>query len=334
MAAHDRSFTPARAARLILLVGTLVALVWVLPGMLQRRLGGGDDGPRAAAPASARAPRRIAARDEVLEARVRAEVGKALAEAGRATKGKVGAANTTVAVSVRELGAAGEVVAISSGKSLRPASNLKLLTSAAVLEAFGPDGVLATVFEARALPQQGVVRGDLVVRAGGDPIHDRERLGDCGPVFAKLAAALKQRGVQRIAGDIVLDEDGWADPGPGPGWPDKGQYWQETCALAGGFSVNAGCITAVVKPGPQGGRAQVDIFPRGTGLPEKIDVRTGPSTSKLDVRVGVEGGRIVVQGSIPSGVPQWSARFALPDPVVAFGSVPVSYTHLTLPTKA
>ena len=321
MAAHDRSFTPARAARLILLVGALVALVWVLFGMLDRRLGGGGEGPRAAAPSSARVARRIAARDEVLEARLRSEVGKALAEAGRATKGKVGATNTTVAVSVRELGAEGEVVAIASGKSVRPASNQKLLTSAAVLEAFGPDGTLATVFEARALPQQGVVRGDLVVRAGGDPLYDRERLGDCGPIFAKLSADLKQRGVQRIAGDIVLDEDGWAEPGPGPGWPDKSQYWQETCALAGGFSVNAGCVTALVRSGPQGGKAQVEIHPRGTGLPEKIDVRTGPSTAKLDVRVGVEGGRIVVQGTIPAGVPQWSARFALPDPVQAFGEV-------------
>ena len=43
MAAHDRSFTPARAARLTLLVGVLLALVWVLHGMLERRLGGGDD---------------------------------------------------------------------------------------------------------------------------------------------------------------------------------------------------------------------------------------------------------------------------------------------------
>ena len=74
MAAHDRSFTTARAARLILLVGVLVALAWVLHGMLDRRLGGGGDGPRAAAPAApanSSAPRRIAARDEVLEARVR-----------------------------------------------------------------------------------------------------------------------------------------------------------------------------------------------------------------------------------------------------------------------
>lgn len=320
MAAIERPVPPARAARLILLVGVLLVLVAVLWGMLGRRLGGSAQAA-APRPAPAAPARRVVQPDAVLEARVRAAIGKALAKASKETKGAVTASNTIVSVSVRELGYQGELVAVQSNRAVRPASNLKLITSAATLAAFGPDGTLVTQADSNAAPQQGVLAGDLVLRAGGDPVHERTSSGDCAPWFARLAAQLKQHGVQRVRGSLVLDEGSFVEPGPGPAWPEKSQYWQEHCALSGGFSVNAGCITAVVRPGAPGSRAQVAVLPRGTGLPEKIDVRTGPAGSKLDVRVGVEGGRIVVSGSMPASVPEWSARFALPDPVEAFGNV-------------
>ncbi len=321
MASIDRPVTPARTARLILLSLVLVALVATLWVMLDKRLGAAQ----AAAPRPPTEPaassRRLIEPDAVLEARVRAAISKAVTKASKETKGAVSASNSVVAVSVRELGYQGELVAVQSNRAVRPASNLKLVTSAAALAGFGANGALVTTFEASTAPVKGVLSGDLVVRAGGDPLHDRAAKGDCAAWCARLATQLKASGVQRVRGAIVLDEGEWLQPGPGPAWPDKSQYWQEHCALAGGFSVNGGCITATVRPTQPGSKARVEVLPRGTGLPERIDVRTGPAGSKLDVRVGVEGGKIVVEGSIPASTNEWSARFALPDPVDAFGKV-------------
>jgi len=40
---------------------------------------------------------------------------------------------------------------------------------------------------------------------------------------------------------------------------------------------------------------------------------------KLDVRVSAVGGTVVVEGSFPASVPEWTCRFAAPDPVELLG---------------
>ena len=93
----------------------------------------------------------------------------------------------------------------------------------------------------------GVLQGDLVVHAGGDPLYDRDAKGDVSKLLAPVVAGLRASGVTRIDGAIVLDEGAFQDPGPGPAWPSEKQRWQEFCALAGGFNANAGCLTAFVE---------------------------------------------------------------------------------------
>jgi serine-type D-Ala-D-Ala carboxypeptidase/endopeptidase (penicillin-binding protein 4) len=264
---------------------------------------------------------RSALAKRALEQRVRALIGKWSREAEALTKGKVKASRILVAVDVRELGAGREAeLAIDADRAQPPASNMKLVTSAAALVLLGADWSFETVVEGCGPLADGRLDGDLVVRAGGDPLYDPNADGSVDGLLAPLIEELRARGVREVSGDLVLDEGDFEAPGAPDGWPDEGQRWSEYCALAGGFSANRGCLTAVVRPGLAGGAARVAVEPRHHGLPSSIDVDT-VAKGKLVVRLDARShAGVRVEGSIPKSVERWSDSFAHPDPVALFGS--------------
>jgi D-alanyl-D-alanine carboxypeptidase/D-alanyl-D-alanine-endopeptidase (penicillin-binding protein 4) len=327
---HGRRRATAAAAGLTCV---LAAGLWGAAWLLRPRPAAASDVPRpgSAAPADparapargAEAPRRRVAPDPALVARIRGRIADFENAAARETKGKVGPKSVAVAVHVLDLDADGELVAIDADRSMRPASNLKLVTSSAALVLLGPAFSFETVFETQGAVEGGVLAGDLVARAAGDPLYDRQGDGSLTALLAPLVADLARRGIRRIDGALVLDELDFAEPSPGPAWPDAGQRWSEFCALAGGFSANAGCLTATVRPRGVGEEAEVRVEPRHDGLARKGRVVTGAARSRLDVRVEGRHGQAFVDGSIPAGVGPWSTRFAAADPVELFGAAVV-----------
>jgi len=257
--------------------------------------------------------------DRDLQRRLASAIANAVASANKKTSGKVNGTNCAVSVNVRELGGP-ERVSIQSDLRLKPASNLKLVTCATALTLLGADWNFTTRFEAAGKVSGGVLAGDLVVRAGGDPLYAADGGGSLDRWLDDLAAQLKQAGVTRVNGALLLDEGDFMDPGPGPAWPSSNDFWQEYCALSAGFSANAGCISARVTPGSSvNARAAAYIRPRGLGLERRGKVTTGKKGSGLDVRVGATAKAFTVGGSIALGTAPYLARFAHPDPVELFG---------------
>jgi D-alanyl-D-alanine carboxypeptidase/D-alanyl-D-alanine-endopeptidase (penicillin-binding protein 4) len=344
----ERRRTTPRARRLIALgvlnVLALAALAWVLAGGGTPRAAApsgaqaelialdapdadeGAQGTTAASPPAGEAGARPAAPsyDAALQARVAAVIARARAEAEQRSKGRARAAACTVAVHVVDLASGAQKVAIRSREALRPASNLKLVTAAAALALLGTGHDLETPFEAGGPVAAGELRGDLVARAAGDALYARDGDGSLDPWLDALALELRAAGVERVSGQLVLDEGSFPAPAPGPEWPSESEHWKEYCALAGGFSANAGCVTAHVLPGPVGGRAEVRVRPRAHGLERKGTVTTKAARSRLDVRVEARTHGLTVRGSFPADVPDWSTRFAHPDPVELFGHAVVA----------
>jgi D-alanyl-D-alanine carboxypeptidase/D-alanyl-D-alanine-endopeptidase (penicillin-binding protein 4) len=96
---------------------------------------------------------------------------------------------------------------------LIPASNLKLLTAAALLGHFGEDHRFVTEFRAAAPPVDGVIAGDLWLVGGGDPVlltRDYAASLRYQPVLVhdvdELAQALVQAGVREVRGAFLGDE--------------------------------------------------------------------------------------------------------------------------------
>jgi D-alanyl-D-alanine carboxypeptidase len=94
-----------------------------------------------------------------------------------------------------------------------PASNEKLLLSMALLDRFPTTRRIPTQVLGTHRPSGGIVHGDLWIAGHGDP--------DVQPKdMATLAAALKARGIRRIAGRVMGSTGGFARDWFAPGWKD------------------------------------------------------------------------------------------------------------------
>ena len=91
------------------------------------------------------------------------------------------------------------------------ASNTKLFTAAAALARFGTEGTLGTeVLGKGELDEEGIWRGDLYLKGGGDPTFGSRRFatrsyGGGGSV-EELAVLLDQAGLERVTGRVYGDE--------------------------------------------------------------------------------------------------------------------------------
>lgn len=253
---------------------------------------------------------------EALRFEVEKIIANAVAKAQEESKGNATGSNCAVAVMAVDVESGQVLVRRQAELPLIPASNLKLLTVAAALAGLGPDGRFTTNFEAVGEIHDGVLEGDLVVRAGGDPLYQREGSGRLDPLLDALVKDLKKAGISRVAGAMVLDEGTWLEPGPGPEWPAPTEFWKDYCALAGGFTVNGGSFRATVTPVPEKGKVDVVLSPKHHGLKRRGSVKLG---SRNAVNVGANASGVTVKGTIPGSVPVLVSEFSAPDPVDLFG---------------
>lgn len=84
-------------------------------------------------------------------------------------------------------------------RGLIPASTQKMYIAGAALSAMGPDARYSTEVFADGQISNGVVNGDLLIRASGDPTFGATQL-------AGLATSVKSSGATRVSGSLVLDD--------------------------------------------------------------------------------------------------------------------------------
>src|SRR5205085_1542541 len=91
------------------------------------------------------------------------------------------------------------------------ASNTKLFTTSAALDRFGADGTFTTqVLATGQLSQDGILKGDLWLRGGGDPAfgtgaYVRRHYGAGAASVDELAAQLSSAGLTAVRGGIHGD---------------------------------------------------------------------------------------------------------------------------------
>ncbi len=122
---------------------------------------------------------------------------------------------------------------------MKPASVMKLFTTAVALDRFGPD----FTFETRVLLKDG----ELLILGGGDPGLGDERLAQRHgrPVhgeFADWAAILSERGISELK-TIALDDAVFDREYQHPDWPaSQTSAWYQ--APVGGINFNDNCLDA------------------------------------------------------------------------------------------
>ena len=90
------------------------------------------------------------------------------------------------------------ILAHGAGRPMQPASTMKLVTTLVSLEQLGPVFRGRTELLSNGEMKNGVLQGDLVLRGGADADLS-------GEVLDTMLRALELSGVQRIAGNLVLD---------------------------------------------------------------------------------------------------------------------------------
>ncbi|MER7079862.1 D-alanyl-D-alanine carboxypeptidase / D-alanyl-D-alanine-endopeptidase (penicillin-binding protein 4) [Saccharopolyspora kobensis] len=195
-----------------------------------------------------------------------------------------------------------------------PASNAKLLTSAAAMEALGPDYRFRTEVVTGAQQAGPVLLGDLHLRGTGDPTllaADYDRLAE------QVAAA----GIRFVQGGLRTD-DTWFDDvplGTGWAWDDEPYYYAApVSALTASPNTDFDAGTAIVRVSPtvEGAPAEVRLDPATDVV--RIENRTTTSAEGEEPDVLVQrdhgGSRVVVSGTVPAGAEPVEDFTTVPDP--------------------
>jgi D-alanyl-D-alanine carboxypeptidase/D-alanyl-D-alanine-endopeptidase (penicillin-binding protein 4) len=196
-------------------------------------------------------------------------------------------------------------------KPLIPASNMKLITTAAALKYLGP------TFEYRT--RVALSDSTLVVIGSGDPLlgdkYTDDRYGrESGWVFAKIAQALQARGATEI-NDIVIDTSVFDNQRVHPSWPSRDYNRWYACEVCG-LNYNGNCIDVTTTN--LGGSVAVEIDP-STRFIEAVNQVDAVSSG--DEAVGSyrtqQANRIIIFGRCKTK--QGPFRVAIEQPAAFFG---------------
>ena len=220
-------------------------------------------------------------------------------------------------IEVRSLRTGRTLYALNAAKAFRPASNMKLVTTAAALDAFGEDARVRTTVETTGrLDGLGRILGDVHLVGRGDPdLSARFSPGHPNAAFEGMADALVAAGVRRIEGRLVGDEGAFTGDRRGSDWTWEDLAWgygAEVSALS--FADNLVAVT--LKPGERvGDPAVLDVEPDAGCLAVSSSVETVGAASADDVRLEREPGsnEARLTGRLPMGG-AWSGRLAVTDP--------------------
>lgn len=206
------------------------------------------------------------------------------------------------------------------------ASNTKLVTTAAALDALGPGYFLETRVLLRGQIEDGVLDGDLAVIGGGDPnISGRHHGGDPYAVFRRWAAELRRRGVRRVAGDLYLDHGLFDDALTHADWPGRGRdKWYQAPVSALSFSDN--CVLVRIKPSDRvGDRPEVELVPSLArfGPSNRASTTSSVRRHRTGVRRAEGSDELTVFGSVYRRAGPVETWVAVADPVEYFGAAMV-----------
>lgn len=209
-------------------------------------------------------------------------------------------AGSTTSMQVRD-GATGAVVySRNADQRVMPASNQKLLTSAAAMEVLGPNYRFHTRVVYTGTKTGRTVAGNVYLKGQGDPTLT---FGE----FDKLATAVANAGITKFTGSLVAD-DTWFDRTPlglDWSWNDESYAFAApisalTVAATGEF--DTGSVAVRTGPGATAGTpGKVGLTPPNSNVKVVNRTVTGPATAKDSVTAFREHGTntVTVVGTVP-----------------------------------
>jgi D-alanyl-D-alanine carboxypeptidase/D-alanyl-D-alanine-endopeptidase (penicillin-binding protein 4) len=226
---------------------------------------------------------------------------------------------TSLSVFVREVGREEPLLSYNSTIARNPASTMKVLTTFAALDTLGPAYTWSTRAYATGPIRDQVLEGNLVLVGGGDPFMSSER-------WWSFTNGLRQAGVQRITGDVIIDNSFFAPQGDDRALFDNHPY-KTYNVLPDALLVNFQTVTINAVPDAAAGlvRTSANPWPANLAIDNSVRLQPGPcrrTSGGIIVAMpeGPTGNRISLSGRYAAGCGQFSSmRAVMRAPDYAFG---------------
>jgi D-alanyl-D-alanine carboxypeptidase/D-alanyl-D-alanine-endopeptidase (penicillin-binding protein 4) len=194
---------------------------------------------------------------------------------------------------------------------LNPASNAKLVTTAAALAKLGPEHRYSTqVFVDKDGLSDGVVSGKLYLQGGGDPALVT------GEIY-ELAGQIEAAGITKLEGTIIVDSGRYSDEGLPPGFDQKDEFASHR-APGGAMAVNYNTFEVHARPAQVIGESPVlSSLPDVPGIElESKAVTVAGNRNKLHVSSEQRDGKLIVtfHGEVGISNGPSSYRYPVSDP--------------------
>lgn len=195
--------------------------------------------------------------------------------------------------------ASGRLVYEKNGaKPLVPASNTKVFTAAAALAVLGLDYRFRTVFAGTAPVKDGVIAGDLVVVAAGDPTINDDFV-EAGAMNGMLALAqrLVDRGLRKVEGGLVADTSRFRGPSIGDSWP-KEPYWKTWMVEVSPLVFNDNQVGFITKGGAASPTVRVSPDLGFVTVATRLAQVEASRSEVIDVTRGADGRSFTLTGKV------------------------------------
>jgi serine-type D-Ala-D-Ala carboxypeptidase/endopeptidase (penicillin-binding protein 4) len=203
-----------------------------------------------------------------------------------------------------------------------PASLTKLVSAGALLDTFGPSRKFETHLLSTAPIDAGVLRGNLVLRGGGDP-------GFVSESMWFLVNEFLRTGIREIRGDILVDDTRF-DRVRNDSSRQEERVDRAYDAPVGALSFNWNSVNVFVRPAKKAGEsAQVFLDPENDFVSLRGAVTTVKAGKKTAVTVerGESKGKdwVQVSGQIPVGAKEFVAYKNISEPDKWAGNVLIQF---------
>ncbi|WP_206057551.1 D-alanyl-D-alanine carboxypeptidase/D-alanyl-D-alanine-endopeptidase [Nitrincola schmidtii] len=194
---------------------------------------------------------------------------------------------------VKPVDSAVPIVSHNADRLFNPASTIKVATTLAALLELGPAYTWPTSFRSTAPVENGVLRGDLIIRGTGDPGAVSEEH------WRMLRDLQRMTGLRRIEGNVILDASYFMLPTEDPGAFD-GQPYRAYNQLAYALHVNSNSIRFHIIP--EGNSIRIEAEPPLPGL--KINNQLTRGNGNCDawqrgIRYDVGRNEVTFSGAYP-----------------------------------
>lgn len=186
-------------------------------------------------------------------------------------------------------------------RSFLPASNQKLLTSAAALEFLGSTHRYETALKFDGTIEGDVLRGDLILEGSGDPTFGSTEMRGPDPL-EEWAEQLEEMGVQRVEGRLIGDDSAFDNQPYPEGWNvnyitrQKGRHMGTS---ASGLSYRDNVVPVKVRATRPGTAPSVRVEPEGVvDLDNRAETSSRWRGNTLQVERTFATNELVLTGSV------------------------------------